>query len=58
MPAFQKWKPLISFVAGLVGIAYEAVIHSGEPRSEFLIIYVGMLGLTAFLKQDQDRSNA
>jgi hypothetical protein len=47
-------RSLILFVAGLAGLAYEALAVS-EPRPTLLVMYAGMLGLPAFIELDSTR---
>lgn len=41
------------FVTGLLLIINESLIRSGPVRPELLILFGGMVGLPAFLKQDR-----
>lgn len=48
----------IAIVAtALVLIIWEAVFRNGPERPTLLLLYTGMLGLPAFLRADQRRSN-
>jgi hypothetical protein len=53
--------PLIRDIAivttALVLIIFEAVFRDGPERPTLLLLYTGMLGLPAFLRADQRRSN-
>lgn len=42
----------ILFVAGLAGIAYETLAQGGD-RPTLLILFGAMVGLPAFLRQDE-----
>ena len=44
-------------VTALVLIIFEAVFRAGPERPTLLLLYTGMLGLPAFLRADQRRSN-
>lgn len=44
------------FIAGLVIILNEALVRSGPPRSELLTVGAVMVGLPAFLRADERRS--
>ena len=51
------WRPQrkdILFVAGLLGIAYEAVFRSAE-RPTLLLLYAAMIGLPLVLRADEER---
>lgn len=53
--------PLIRDIAivatALLLIIFEAVFRDGPERPTLLLLYTGMLGLPAFLRADQRRSN-
>lgn len=53
--------PLIRDIAivatALALIIFEAVFRDGPERPTLLLLYTGMLGLPAFLRADQRRSN-
>ena len=36
------------FVGGLTLLCNEALLRDGEPRLNLLVVYAGMMGLTAF----------
>lgn len=47
----KRWpliRDIILFTTGLSLVIYEAVLRTGEPRWNLLILYAGMMGLTAF----------
>ncbi len=44
------------FLGGLAGTAYETVAGKGE-RPTLLLLYAGMMGLPAFLHQDERKGN-
>ena len=45
-------RDIVLFFAGLAGVAYEAAAQSGE-RPTLLLLYAAMMGLPAFLRQDE-----
>jgi len=52
------WRPQrkdILFVAGLIGIAYEA--YSGSERATLLLLYAAMIGLPLVLRADEARQD-
>lgn len=53
------WRPQrkdILFVAGLIGIAYEA--WSGGERPTLLLLYAAMIGLPLVLRADEQRQES
>lgn len=53
------WRPQrkdILFVAGLIGIAYEA--WSGGERPTLLLLYAAMIGLPLVLRADEQRQDS
>lgn len=55
---FSRWKLSrdgILFVAGLSGIAYETLSNGGD-RPTLLVLFGGMVGLPALLRQDERKS--
>lgn len=54
----HQWKLKISrdtvlFMAGLAGIANEAVLRHGNERPYLLVIFSAMLGLPLFFRNDE-----
>ena len=47
-------RDVILFFGGLVGVAHEA-LASGTPDPTLLLLYAAMMGLPAFLRQDERR---
>jgi hypothetical protein len=48
---WPRLRDIILFFSGLLGVAYEAATHHAE-RPTLLLLYAGMMGLPAFLRQD------
>lgn len=58
MQQFTQWPVLrdaLLFLGGLAGVFHETVISSTE-RPTLLILFAAMMGLPAFLRQDDNKA--
>jgi hypothetical protein len=49
---WPRLRDIILFFSGLIGVAYEALAQGAE-RPTLLLLYAAMMGLPAFLRQDE-----
>jgi hypothetical protein len=56
-PTATGWRDGLLFLTGLGLIVNEAVIRNGPERPTLLLLYAAMVGLPAFLRQDERRAN-
>lgn len=52
MMEWQQIRDAILFLGGIVGVGHETVIATAE-RPTLLILFAAMMGLPAFLRQDE-----
>lgn len=57
-PWFPRYKGMILFFAGLIGVIYEAslTLFSRSADPSLLVIFAGMMGLPAFLPARRDEN--
>ena len=48
----RRWRDIILFVAGILGLVYETVVTGGE-RPTLIIAFLGMCGAPIFLRTDE-----
>jgi choline-glycine betaine transporter len=54
----KQWpaiRDILLFVGGLAGVFHETVLATGAERPTLLILFAAMMGLPAFLRQDDKR---
>lgn len=56
LPSLAGWRDTILFLTGIGLIVYEATIRTGPERPSLYVLYGGMVGLGAFLRVDDKRS--
>lgn len=56
-PTVTGWRSTVLFLTGLGLTVHEAVIRAGPERPSLLVVYVGMMGLPAFLHADTKRAD-
>ena len=54
--SFPGWRDSLIVLTGLSLIVYEAVIYRGPERWGLIMLYAGMIGSTAFLRQDEKKA--
>lgn len=52
---WPRLRDVVLFFAGLGGVAYEAGFQAAE-RPTLLLLYAAMMGLPAFLRQDERKN--
>jgi hypothetical protein len=54
-----KWPTItrdtVLFAVGLGGIVHETLIFDGDPRTQLLVLFAGMVGLPVAIRRDEGR---